>query len=115
MATNDDPASGIMPAAELKPLLVLSKRQAVSCAVGMTKDKQGIVLLHRRTKPRKLLAEMRRKASGASVMLDATSLRFGRAAIDGGSDRQTVTITVNKPAPGPLRMKLLERLRAVRI
>ena len=103
----------IMPAAELKPLLVLSKRQAVGCAIGLTRDKQGLVLLHRRKKPRKLMAELLRQAKGAGTDVDRATLRFGRATVDGASDSSTVHFTVNKHAPDALRIKLLERLRPV--
>jgi hypothetical protein len=101
----------IMSVAELKPLLHLARRQAVNCAIAMGKDKQGIILLHRRTKPRKLLAELRRQAKAAGTELDPTSIRFGRASVDGASDSAMVTFTVNKPAPGPMRRALLEQVR----
>lgn len=101
----------LMPPAELKLLLHLARRQALSCTIAMTKDKQGLILLHRRTKPRKLAAELRQKAKSAGLELDPTSVRFGRATVDGGSDSAMVTFTVNKPAPGPMRRALLEQVR----
>ena len=51
-ATPDD----IMALAEMKALLSLSKREPVSAAVGMTDDKLGVVLLHKKMKPEKVLA-----------------------------------------------------------
>ena len=104
----DGDAGGIMPAAELKPLLVLAKHQAVSCAIGMTRDKQGVILLHRRTRPKKLLAELKAEP-GAD--LDRSSLRFGRVTVDISSGATTVCFVVNKAPPSALRLKLLERLR----
>lgn len=106
-----DGAGEVMSAADMKPLLKLSRRRPVSCVVAMTKDKQGVVLLHRRKKPRKLMAELRRQAAAAGMELNAASIRFGRAAVDGASDSALVRFTVNKPAPGAIRMALLERLR----
>ena len=100
-----------MPAAELKPLLKLSRRRPVSCVIAITKDKQGVVLLDRRKKPRKLMSELRRQAAAAGVELNATSIRFGRVAVDGASDGTLVRFTVNKEAPGAMRMALLEQLR----
>ena len=112
MAKGDGPVE-VMPAAELKPLLVLSKRQAVGYAIGMTRDKQGVVLLHRRKKPRKLMAELLRQAKAAGADLNRATMRFGRATVDGASDSSTVHFTVNKHVPDALRVKLLERLRPV--
>ncbi len=106
-----DGAGEVMSAADMKPLLKLSRRRPVSCVVALTKDKQGVVLLHRRKKPRKLMAELRRQAAAAGMELNAASIRFGRAAVDGASDSALVRFTVNKPAPGAIRMALLERLR----
>lgn len=68
-AQKDNGDGGLMPMAELKPLLRLARRHGVSCAVAMTKAKQGVILLHRRMKPKKLREEMKRqaKAAGGSV------------------------------------------------
>jgi len=104
-------AGALMTAAELKPLLHLVKRQAVNCAVAMDKNKQGIILLHRRTKSKKLLAELKRQAKAGGIELDTTSLRFGRVSVDGASDAGMATFTVNKPAPGPMRRAMLEQVR----
>lgn len=101
----------IMSPADLKQLLHLAKRQPLSCAIAMDKDKQGHVLLHRRSKPKKLLAELKRQAKAEGVELDPTTLRFGRASVDGSSDSGMVTFTVNKPAPGPMRPALLKQVR----
>ena len=111
MAKTDGQSAEVMGAAELKPLLLLSKRKPVSCAIGMTKDKQGVILLHKRTKPRKLMAELLRQGKGGGLELDRASLRFGRASVDGGSDGTTVNFSVNKPPPGPMHMKMVEKLR----
>ncbi len=102
---------GIMSPAEMKPLLHLARRQVVSCAITMDKDKQGIILLHRLTKPRKLLAELKRQAKAAGVELDPTTLRFGHVSVDGASDSGLATFTVNKPTPGPMRRAMLEKVR----
>ncbi len=110
MPAKDGPG-GIMSPAEVKQLLHLARRQAVNCAIAMDKAKQGHILMHRRTKPKKLLAELRRQAKAAGIEVDPTSLRFGRASVDGASDSGMVTFTVNKPAPGPMRRALLEQVR----
>lgn len=111
MAKDDVGDGALMPVADLKLLLHVARRQAVNCAVAIAKDKQGVILLHRRTKPRKLVAELQRQAKASGLELDPTSVRFGRAAVDGGSDSAMVTFTVNKPAPGPMRRALLEQVR----
>ena len=108
-ASGDD--GEVMSAAELKPLLRLSRRRPVSCAICMTKDREGVVLLNRRMKPRKVMAELRRQATAASMGLNTSSIRFGRATVDGASDSTMVRFTVNKAAPGAMRIALLEQLR----
>ena len=109
MAKAADPTD-VMDVSELKQLLHLSKRQQINCAIGLTRDKQGVVLLHRRTKPRKLLAELLRQ-QGTGLQLDRATLRFGHANVAGGSDSTTVHFTVNKASPDTLRVKMLEKLR----
>jgi outer membrane protein OmpA-like peptidoglycan-associated protein len=103
----------IMSPAEMKPLLMLSKHEPVSAVVGMTRDKDGIILLSRRIKPKKLLAQLKADARKAKLDLDITSLRFGKAEVDTDRDSGLVMFTVNKDAPGALRMKLLELVKRV--
>ncbi len=107
----DGKAGVLMTAAELKPLLHLAKRRPVNCAIAMDKNKQGIILLHRRTKAKKLLAELKRQAKAAGIELDTTSPRFGRVSVDGASDAGMATFTVNKSTPGPMRRAMLEQVR----
>ncbi len=104
-------ADAIMSAAEMKPLLLLSKHEHVSCAIGMTKDKQGVVLLERKGKPKKAMALLRKAAAGAHVEMEASSLRFGRAFVDTEADSGLVHFSVNREAPGALRPKLVEQLK----
>jgi outer membrane protein OmpA-like peptidoglycan-associated protein len=108
VATDD-----IMSPAEMKPLLMLSKHHPISAVVGMTKDKDGVILLSRRLKPKKLLVQLKADARKAKVDLDITSLRFGKAEVDTDRDSGLVMFTVNKDAPGALRMKLLELIKRV--
>jgi len=103
----------IMSPTEMKPLLMLSKHQPVSAVVGMTRDKEGVILLSRRLKPKKLLVQLKADARKAKVDLDITSLRFGKAEVDTDKDSGLVMFTVNKDAPGALRMKLLELIKRV--
>ena len=107
------PADAIMSPAEMKPLLLLSKREPVTAVIGMTKDHDGVILLNKRLKPRKLLAQLKADARNAKLELDITSLRFGKAEVDTDKDSALVVFTVNKDPPGALRMKLLEVLRRV--
>ena len=72
----------IMAAAQMKPLLMLSKREPVSAALGMTADKLGVVLLDKKAKPRKALAQLRAEAKKIQLGLDNASLRFGTAEVD---------------------------------
>jgi hypothetical protein len=101
----------IMAPAEMKPLLVKSKQEPINCAIGMTEDKLGVILLHRKTKPKKLLAELKKKAKEIKLTLDAGSLRFGTAEVDPDIDSALVRFTVNKAAPGMMEPKLREHVK----
>ena len=76
----------IMSPAEMKPLLMMSKREPVNAVIGMTKDHEGVILLSKRIKPRKLLAQLKADARKSKIELDATSLRFGKAEVDTDKD-----------------------------
>jgi hypothetical protein len=102
----------IMAPAEMKPILALSKRGTpISCAIALTKEKEGVILLHKKLKPKKLLAELKKEAADAGLALDATTLRFGRAEVDVDVDPGLLTLIVNKDAPGAMRLKMLEQVR----
>src|SRR5580704_580823 len=103
----------IMTAAEMKPLLMLSKRDPVNAVIGMTKDHDGVILLSKRIKPKKLLAQLKADARKAKIELDTASLRFGKAEVDTDKDSSMVVFTVNKDPPGAMRMKLLEVVKRV--
>jgi len=102
-----------MSPAEMKPLLLLSKREPVSAVIGLTKGKEGVVFLAKKVKPRKLVAQVKKQAADANIELDMTSLRFGRAAVNSAVDSALVTFTVNKEAAGALKPKLLPQLKKV--
>ena len=61
-----EPAS-LMPAGEVKVLLKRARRRPVPCVIAMTKDRQAVVMLHKRTKPRKLALDIKAKAHVAGV------------------------------------------------
>lgn len=109
MAKSAEPE--IMSPAEMKPLLMLSKRQPVNCAIGLTKDKDGVILLDKKAKPRKLIDMIKKEAQSKKIELDMTSLRFGRAEVDTEVNASLVNFIVNKDVAGTLRPKLLESLK----
>lgn len=107
-ATPDD----IMTAGDIRGVLAQAKRgNSPGCAIAMTKDKDGVILVDKRAKPKKLLAELKKKAAGCGLELETTTLRFGRASVDPDVDASLLTLTVNKDAPGALRPKILEVLK----
>ena len=111
-AKTSEPASDrIMPASKMKPLLVLSKAQPVQAAIGLSADGEGLILLDRKAKPRKVLSMLRADAGRAKIALNTGSLRFGRAEVDPEYDAGMVRFFVNKDAPGNMRVKLLELVK----
>ena len=102
----------IMAPAELKAILAQARRgNPASCAIGLTKDKDGVILLDKRRKPKQLLAELKKQAAGAGLELDGPSLRFGRAMVDTDTDAGLLTLSINKDAPAAMRPKLLEHIK----
>jgi len=114
------PAKGKAPASdkfmmpdEMKPLLALSKREPIQAAVGITADGEGVILLHKKLKAKKVLAVLKATASKEKVPLAASSLRFGKAEVDTDYDPGMVRFFLNKDAPGAMRIKLLEVIKRV--
>ncbi len=112
MAKGPTGADAIMSVAAIKQLLAKARRgDPVNCAIGISKDKEPLVLLDRKKKPRKLMGDLKKKAADAGMEVAAPMLRFGRAEIDGSEDARTVTFVVNKEAPGMYRALLTKLLR----
>jgi hypothetical protein len=96
-----------MEAAKMKPLLALSKREPIQAAVALTADGEGVVLLDKRLKPKKVLAQLKALAGKAKIQLQPSTLRFGKAEVDTEYDPGMVRFFVNKEAPGAMRAKLV--------
>jgi hypothetical protein len=108
------PASdSIMDPGEMKPLLALSKREPVHAAVGITSDGDGVILLDKKMKSKKVLATLKAAAAKAKIQLQPSTLRFGRAEVDTDYDSGMVRFFLNKDAPGNMRVKLLEVVKRV--
>jgi hypothetical protein len=101
----------IMSPAQLKPLLALSKTEPVSCAAGLTKDKQGVILLDKKAKPRSVMSQLKKAAAAVKLDLDPTTLCFGTASVDAETDPGLVSFRVNKEPPSAVRPKLVEQLK----
>ena len=106
-ATADD----IMAPAEMKGILARAKRgDPASAVIGLTKEKDGVILLDKRKKPKQLFAILKKEAADAGLALEMPSLRFGIATVD-PDDTTMVTFTVNKEASGAMRPKLIVLLK----
>ncbi len=108
------PASDlIMTSDKMKPLLALSKREPVQAAIGLTSDGDGLILLDKKAKPKKVFAMLKAEAGKAKLQLNMSSLRFGRAEVDTDYDSGMVRFFINKDAPGNMRMKLVEVVKRI--
>jgi hypothetical protein len=103
----------IMAAAQMKPLLALSKQEPVQAAIGLTANGEGLILLDKRAKPKRVFSMLKAGAAKAKLQLNAASLRFGRAEVDTDYDPGMVRFFVNKDAPGNLRLKLVEVVKRI--
>lgn len=113
MAATPDATPEFMSKDVLKPLLRLAKRRAVACAVCLTHDREAILFMHRRMKPRRAMEEVRHQGKALKLDLNIATIRFGRARVDLAYDSQTVLFTLNKPAADVMRRALLIHLRPV--
>jgi hypothetical protein len=113
-AKSKGPASdSIMAPEKMRPLLALSKQEPVHAAIGLTADGEGLILLDKKAKPKKVFAMLRSDAAKAKLQLNGSSLRFGRAEVDVDYDPGMVRFFVNKETPGMMRVKLLEVVKRV--
>ena len=108
----EDEPRGLMPSAELRAALKKAGRKPASCVIGLTKDRQAVVLLDRLKKPRKLLGEAKAQAKAAGLPLDLATLRFGRVSVSGGSDSAQAGFTVNKPVAPAVQQAMRAPMRA---
>lgn len=101
----------VMPPDQIKALLLISKREPISAAIGMTADKAGVILLHKKTRPKQLAAVLKAQAKKVLLPLDAPTLRFGTAEVDTDIDPTLVRFRVNKDVPGMFSPKLRDTLK----
>lgn len=101
----------IMPSGKMKPILVLSKREPVQAAIALTSDSEAVMLLDKKAKPRAVMSMLKADAAKAGIVLNATTIRFGRAEVDPDYDPATVRLFVNKDTPGTMRPKLVELVK----
>jgi hypothetical protein len=106
-------SDSIMSPGEMKPLLALSKLEPVQAAIGITGDGDGVILLHKKMKPKKVLATLKADAKKAGIALNTSSLRFGKAEVDTDYDPGMVRFFINKEAPGNMRIKLIELVKRI--
>jgi hypothetical protein len=100
----------IMAATAMKPLVAKAKQESVSCAIALTDGKLGVVLLHAKMKPKKLLSELRKTAKDKKVLLEQASLRFGTATAD-PEDSSALIMTINKAPVGGMDAKLRTQMK----
>ncbi len=103
----------IMSPAEMKPILSQARRGGeVSCVVGLTKDKDGVILLDRRMAPKQLRDQLKKQADKIGLELLDSSLRYGTATVDAVEDPKMLMLSINKPGAGVLEQKLRERVKS---
>ena len=94
-----------MEKAELKQLLVRSKKEPVNCAVAQAKEPAfALILLHKVKQPKALSKQLE------GDFKDAKNFRWGTAFVDVDDNPKLVVFKLNKPAPGIAR-KLVKSLK----
>jgi hypothetical protein len=103
-------ADKIMAAGVIRATMAKAKRgDPVNCAIAVTKDKEGVILVDKKRKGKKLFSELKGQAKDAGAEL--MTVRFGKAVIDPETDAALVTFVVNKDAGGAMRKPILDRLK----
>ena len=106
-------SDAVMDGTKLKPLLALSKREPVNAAIGLTADGEGLILLDKKAKPRKVADMLRADAKKAGIAVVPASVRWGRAEVDTDYDASMVRFFISKDAPGNMRVKLVEVVKRI--
>ena len=99
-----EPNAG-MDKAEMRKLLARSKDGGMNCAVGVGKDQQAMLLLHKTKAGPALVKELEKAAGGA-----LKSPAHGTALVDTDQDPKLVVLTLNK-APSGIGAKLKKTLK----
>jgi hypothetical protein len=108
------PASdSIMTPDKMKALLALSKHEPLHAAIALTNDGDGLILLDKKAKPKKVMSMLRADAAKAKIALNNATVRFGRAEVDTEYDSGMVRFFINKDAPGNMRVKLVEVVKRI--
>lgn len=98
-------AEPMMDKATMKRLLTLSKKEPVSCAVGMGADPQlGLLMLDKIKQPKAVEREMMKAHP------ETRNERFGTAVVDTEIDPKLVRFHLNRAAPGMAR-RLVKTLK----
>ncbi|HKM64969.1 MAG TPA: hypothetical protein VJY39_21025 [Acidisphaera sp.] len=111
-------ADDIMPVAAVKMLLKQVRKDGekeLSCVVAMTggEDAEGVILLDKKMKPKKLRTQLLKDAKDAGLKIDEKSIRFGKATTD-DADEDRLLIKVNKePAGAALPRAVTKRVKGV--
>jgi hypothetical protein len=115
----------IMPVAAIRSLLKLVKKEAaeggddgagasgkgISAAVCLTEGGEGVILLDRRMKPKKLSRQLIKDAKDAKLPIDEKGIRFGWASLS-DEDETVLLIAVNKaPSGAKLHAEIKKRVR----
>ena len=83
-----------MDVAEMKKLLIVSKREPVNCAIGIGKQGQALLLLHKTKSGMAVLADLKKDFP------DIKNPGHGSALVDTDADAKLVVLTLNKAAGG---------------
>ncbi len=83
-----------METADLKRLLIRSKREPVNCAIATGKDGGPLILLDKVKQPRAVSGELTKQFK------DMKNPRWGTAFVDVDADPKKVILTLNRPLPG---------------
>ncbi len=94
-----------MEKAELKKLLVRSKKELVHCAVAQAKEPAfALILLNKIKQPKALAKQLEDDFQGSKLH------RWGAAEVDVEANPKLVIFKLNKPAPGMAR-KLIKSMK----
>jgi hypothetical protein len=92
----------LMKPAAIRSLLSMVKKDGekeISAAIALTEDKEGVIMLEKKMKPKKLRSHMIAEAKDAGLSLAMSSIRFGKATTK-DDDATILLMKVNKDVSG---------------
>lgn len=101
----------IMSASDFKGMKTHLDKGRVPCAIGLTVDKQAVLLMDPKKQPASMIEALKKAAAAVKLALDPSSIRYGEAE----GTTASVTFWVNRSAAGTMDALLKKQTGATKV